>query len=147
MGKKGRGGRRGNTGGSLLDHARAVYEELLAARGTNGNGRPAGRPAYVPPAPPPAGPSPEERKERKQEAGQLLGTVRLAAEGVGLTLAVSQMTGGATHWRFDNAQGRALDYWPSRGTWWCQRSGEKGKAATPWEALGVAVRCSQLPWR
>ena len=71
------------------------------------------------------------------------GEVRRRMEGTGLTLDVSAVQSGRTHfthWVFRRPGGRpVLHYWPTKGTWKLQDGAARGTAANPLAALEAAV--------
>jgi hypothetical protein len=89
---------------------------------------------------------PRGLRSRCLEAQRWEGDVRRAALESGLSLRVNVVRcgkrGQTLHWMFDDmATGRqVLDYWPSRGTWYCQATGEKGQVPDWWGALDQAQR-------
>ncbi|HZV08013.1 MAG TPA: hypothetical protein VE999_23215 [Gemmataceae bacterium] len=38
-----------------------------------------------------------------------------------------------------------MDYWPSSGTWWARRTGERGETRDAWQALELASKLAGCP--
>ena len=77
-----------------------------------------------------------------EEAG-----VREALSRWGLRLRVSFVTTGrrskseTRHWMVDDEQGRrVVDFWPTKGNWWCRATGETGECDEPAEIVEAARR-------
>ena len=80
----------------------------------------------------------------------LAGDVANAAAVRGIRLRISFTTTKRTstpHWQFGDGLTKEtlLDYWPSSGTWWARRTGERGETRDAWQALELASKLAGCP--
>jgi hypothetical protein len=83
---------------------------------------------------------------RRAEAEALEADVRRALEAEGLSLRVTTVRSGRTqfpHWNVYAAGRQVMQFWPTRGTWRCPLTEERGRLDSPGGVVALAARLAR----